>query len=206
MLFLFSPPRPPAKYGWVIPTKSTEFSAVTAAWLPRSLLNTDQLEVLFRHKEARVRLFQHARESNTSGVAKSQWTPVELNKEGPDNLCTTHVEFSDSQISVSCQPQESIFCMAPFDCSGLYNTGSLTKVLSRVHKNVLKIALKDTFLVTYSTVPLGPGSCNGFLSSLMRVIKKKSNWTQVLKINRCVESGLQVFLSSSWPTSDSSKW
>lgn len=52
--------------------KSTEFSDVTAAWLPRSLLHTDQLEVLFRHRAVRVCLFQHARESNTSGVAKSQ--------------------------------------------------------------------------------------------------------------------------------------
>lgn len=71
--FFFFPPPKATSQIWVSDSyKSTEFSAVTAALLPRSLLNTDQLEVLFRHKEARVRLFQHARESNTSGVAKSQ--------------------------------------------------------------------------------------------------------------------------------------
>ncbi len=42
-------------------------------------------------------LFQHVRESNTLGVAKSQWSPAEPNKEGPDNLCMMDIDFSDSR-------------------------------------------------------------------------------------------------------------
>lgn len=56
---------------------------------------------LFCQRHTVQRLFQHAKENNTSGVAKSKWTPAAWNTKGPDNLCLMDTSSPAIEISMS---------------------------------------------------------------------------------------------------------